>query len=164
MDVGDSKLEALLLLAGLEGRRDNRALAREYYKRVRDQATQTGNSVALSIALHELGIFLQKDGKLFDAEQHYVKSLELCLQFNDGDGAARTTAQLGKLKELQGDQSGALLQYLSARELFKKINSPMQEQAEHDAIRLLAKIARDKKDTYHREGFGRKILRWLRIK
>lgn len=144
MDIGDQKIEALLMLAGLEGKRENRALAREYYERIVTRATETGNSVALSIAFHQLGMLLQADGKLFEAEQQYVKSLELSNQLGDDDGAARTTAQFGKLKELQDDQVGALFQYVSARSLFAKIDSPMKEQVERDMIRLLVRMKLDK--------------------
>jgi tetratricopeptide (TPR) repeat protein len=164
MDIGDPKIEALLALAGLEGKRGNRALARQYYETVRDQATWAGNSVALSIALHELAMLFQQEGKLENAEQLYLKSLELCVQLNDNDGAARTNGQLGKLKELQGDLSGASSYYLEAFTLFEKVNSPMKEKALMDALQVSMKMRRAEKRSAPREGLVSKLLRWLRIK
>jgi tetratricopeptide (TPR) repeat protein len=171
MNVGDSNIDALLMLAALEGRRDNHALAREYYERVLAKATDSNNRAAQSIALHELGMLLQRERKLFEAEQCYHRSLELAKQIGDDNGAATTMGQLGKLKELQDDDIGALLLYFEAENLFKKLNSPMKAQVENDKHRLIAKIALDqyrinhaKKYRARHEGLKGKVLRWLRIK
>lgn len=172
MKVGDSDIDALLTLAALEARRDNHSLAREYYERVLAKAADLNNLTAQSIALHELGMILQRERKLFEAEQYYYRSLELANQVGDYNGAAITMAQLGKLKELQDNDMDALFLYSEAEDLFKTLNSPMKERVESDKYRLLTKMRLEEKEIRNyarkhfvdREGLKRRILRWLGIK
>jgi DNA-binding SARP family transcriptional activator len=119
-----SNLDALAALALFHLAQGDLARAHIYQSQVLAQHNESGNKSAVASAHHQLGIILQREGKLDQALAHFRDALALREQIGDQVGIAASLDAIGEIIGQQGNCSEAHAPLQRALKIAETLGDP----------------------------------------
>jgi tetratricopeptide (TPR) repeat protein len=114
----------LIELATSELIRGHQGAARSIYQKSLKLAAICGNTAAMGVSLHQLGVVAQQAGDLDEARSLFVESLKIKQSQPESVSMARTLMSIGALAEIEGALEDAKRAYGFAVEILKRLRSP----------------------------------------
>jgi tetratricopeptide (TPR) repeat protein len=103
-------------LAAVANAKGEHGVAREWLAKSIRIKERVGDDRGLAASYHQLGVVAESEQKYDDAEQAYVRSLELEKSIGNNSGAVRTMLNISKIEHLRGNFDLAAIWHQQAME------------------------------------------------